>query len=106
MPRRTQPERRDNTILEAVLNVQADTSEIKTIQAVQGEQINQIIKHQETLNGKVATQESNGNTLRTAVDLLISKEQSRSKLEWLTIENIVKGIFAIAIAYLLYRAGI
>jgi len=76
-----------------------------------------IEKHLVQLNGKVASQESFTRTLKTAVDLqntsiegLLDREknraENRSKLAWLTIENIFKLIFAIAIAYLLYKAGL
>jgi hypothetical protein len=106
MPRTKDPERRDNTLLEAILTVQSDTSEIKTNQAVQGEKIGNIESHLEKLNGKVATQEANTSTLKSAVDILINKEGQRSKIEWLTIENLFKLGFALLLAFLLYRAGI
>lgn len=76
-----------------------------------------IEKHLSILNGKVATQESFTRTLHTSLDLqsstlsgLVDKDkinrENRSKLTWLTIENIFKLVFGIAIAYLLFKAGL
>lgn len=117
MPRTTTPERRDNSILDAILSVQADTSEIKTTIAINSERIANINDHLAKLNGKVAAQEANGNSYKTIQDTqtrilqeLVTKDEqrdaNRSKLTWLTIENIFKAIFGIAIAYLLYKAGL
>lgn len=89
---------------------------IATDLATNTEATKNIEKHLVTLNGKVASQESFTRTLKTAVDLqsssiegLLDREKSRnenkSKLTWLTIENIFKAVFAIAIAYLVFKAG-
>lgn len=56
MPR-TPIERRDNTLLNAILEVQKDTSEIKATIAVNSTRIGNIEDHLKTLNGKVASQE-------------------------------------------------
>lgn len=75
-----------------------------------------IERHLETLNGKVATQESFTRTLKTALDLqsttmngLVEREKSRlenrSRLTWLTLDNIFKFVFGVAMTYLLYKAG-
>ena len=76
-----------------------------------------IEKHLVTLNGKVASQESFTRTLQSAVDLqsrtldgMVLREEQRkdktSRIAWLTIENIFKLAFALAIAYLLFKAGL
>ena len=63
-----------------------------------------IEKHLVTLNGKVATQESFTRTLQTAVDLnnttlegIVAKENerlmNRTKLRWLTLDNVFKFVF-------------
>lgn len=76
-----------------------------------------IERHLVTLNGKVATQEGFTRTLQSAQDLtttalqkVIDKESKRqetnSRIAWLTVENIFKTIFALAIAYLLWKAGL
>jgi hypothetical protein len=90
---------------------------IATDLATNTEATKNIEKHLVTLNGKVAAQESFTRTLQSAVDLnsetlkgLVDREQDRqknkSRLTWLTIENIFKLVFGVAIAYLLYQAGI
>lgn len=76
-----------------------------------------IERHLRELNGKVATQESFTRTLHETVQLHtrvldgIDKNSERSsanraRIAWLTVENIFKLAFAIAIAYLLYQAGL
>lgn len=76
-----------------------------------------IEKHLVTLNGKVATQEGFTQTLKQAQDLSSNsiagilerekkKSENSSRLTWLTIENIFKTVFALAIAWLLYQAGL
>lgn len=76
-----------------------------------------IEKHLVTLNGKVASQESFTRTLKAATDLNTStldglvktetiRQENKSRLRWLTIDNIFKFVFGFAIAYLLYKAGI
>ena len=95
-----------NSVLEKLDKIQETTSSIQTTIAVNSEKIGNIEDHLKMLNGKVATQEANGNTMRSAVDILINKEGNRSRIEWLTIENVFKLGFGILLAYLLYKAGI
>jgi hypothetical protein len=75
-----------------------------------------IERHLRELNGKVATQESFTRTLQTTVELHTSifekmneeqkkREENRSRLNWLTVENVFKFVFALAIAWLLWLAG-
>ncbi len=73
--------------------------------------------HLGILNSKVALQEANQSTLKTAFDLqqitltgLVDNEkkraENRGRIAWLTIDNIFKVVFGIAMAYLLYKAGL
>lgn len=76
-----------------------------------------IEKHLAQLNSKVALQEANQISLKAASDLHAKaidtmldnermKKERRSRLNWLTIENIFKFVFGVALTYLLYKAGI
>lgn len=75
-----------------------------------------IEKHLSLLNSKVAIQEANQTTLKTAFDMqqvtlqgLVNKEvqhaANRSRIAWLTVDNIFKFVFGVAMTYLLYKAG-
>lgn len=69
MPR--QPiERRDATLLNAVLKIQEDTAEIRTSQAVTASKMIDVEDHLETLNSKVATQEARAQELGSTQALL------------------------------------
>lgn len=76
-----------------------------------------IEEHLRTLNSKVALQEANQSTLKTAFDLqqvtltgLVDNEkkrvENRSRIAWLTVDNIFKFVFGIAMVYLIYKAGL
>ncbi len=97
----------DNDILLTIAkDIAINTEATKNID----KQVGEVKDHLKTLNGKVAAQESTTSTLKNAVDILIEKDRRKSdnnsRLTWLTIENIFKLVFAIAIAYLLYQAGL
>ena len=96
----------ESILFEILKNLATNTEATKNIE-----------RHLVTLNGKVATAESFTQTLKSAQDLtsaavagLLDREQkrseNRSKLTWLTVENIFKAIFALAISYLLWKAGL
>jgi Fe2+ transport system protein B len=116
MPR--QPiERRDNTVLQAVLEIQKDTSKIITSQAVTETKLSAVEEHLKNLNSKVATQEARQQELGSTQTLLAAtiaslqkrddrEDEQRSWLQRLTIEKILGFVMTIAIAYLLFKTGI
>lgn len=96
---------------------QALLIEISRNLATNTEATKNIEKHLELLNGKVSTQESFTRTLKAAVDMNTAsiesfhaadglRKENKRRIAWLTIENIFKFVFAVAISYLLYKAGI
>lgn len=73
-----------------------------------------IEKHLETLNGKVASQESMAFTLKQSVDLhnlaidQLQKTQERraddkQRLKWLTVQNFLQLCTTLLIAYVIYK---
>ncbi len=75
MPR----ERRDQTLINAVLEIQKDISAIKTSQAVATTKMEAVEDHLKTLNGKVASQEIRQQEQAATQSLLAASIQSLQK---------------------------
>lgn len=95
-----------NLLIEISKNLATNTEATKNIEG-----------HLRLLNSKVALQEANQSTLKTAFDMqqvtlqgLVDKEtkrsENRNRLAWLTVDNIFKFVFGVALTYLLYKAGL
>jgi len=108
MPRQ-QIERRDNTLLNAVLKIQEDTAEIKTSQAVTTSKLIDVEDHLKTLNSKVATQEARAQELGSTQALLTAslgamQKQNDSKTTFWerNQDKVVWGIIVIVLMLFYY----
>jgi hypothetical protein len=101
-------ERRDNTLLNAILEIQKDTSEIKTSQAVAASKLIDVEDHLKTLNSKVATQEArqqelgSTQTLLTASLSAIQKKDEKPTFWERNQDKIIWGIVAIVLMLFYY----
>jgi hypothetical protein len=108
MPRQ-QIERRDNTLLNAVLKIQEDTAEIKTSQAVTTSKLIDVEDHLKTLNSKVATQEARAQELGSTQTLLTAaitsikeKDDKRTTFWQRNQDKIIWGVIGIVLMLFYY----